>query len=75
MLSSAQSSYGYENGFDMQDLVLIQTFVGLSIAFGVVTSGAVKAKLTQLLGYKKNIFITEQYICQVGVIHNEINFI
>lgn len=29
-----QSFYGYQDGHDMQDLVLLQTFLGLSLSIG-----------------------------------------
>ena len=30
-----QSFYGYQDGHDMQDLVLLQTFLGLSLSIGM----------------------------------------
>lgn len=58
-----QSLHGFQEGYDVQDLVLLQTFLGLSIALGIVSSGSIINK-TCRLGYK-DICISTQYICQV----------
>lgn len=57
------SLHGYQEGYDVQDLVLLQTFLGLSIAFGIVLSAYAIKKGGQL-SYRK-ITITRQHICQV----------
>lgn len=48
----------------MQDLVLLQTFLGLSIALGVVFSGSSINKTLEI-SFKK-IRISRQYVCQVS---------
>lgn len=48
----------------MQDLVLIQTFLGLSLAVGIVGSGSTINKVCQI-SYKK-FTIKLQYVCQVN---------
>lgn len=57
------SLHGYQQGYDVQDLVLLQTFLGLSLAFGIVVSGSTINKVCEL-GYRK-INITRQHVCQV----------
>lgn len=47
----------------MQDLVLLQTFLGLSIAAGVVAAGSAINR-TCSISYKK-FQISMQYLCQV----------
>lgn len=59
------SLHGYQEGYDVQDLVLLQTFLGLSIAFGIVISGSAINKVCQI-AYRK-INITRQHVCQVRV--------
>lgn len=59
-----KSLHGYQEGYDMQDLVLIQTFIGLSIAIGIVAGGSAINKTCQFAHYKK-IRISRQYVCQV----------
>lgn len=59
-----QSLHGFTEGYDMQDLVLLQTFLGLSIALGVVFSGSSINKTLEI-SFKK-IRISRQYVCQVG---------
>lgn len=60
-----QSLHGYQEGYDMQDLVLIQTFIGLSIAIGIVAGGSAINKTCQFINYRK-IRISRQYVCQVS---------
>lgn len=57
------SLHGYQAGYDVQDLVLLQTFLGLSIAFGVVASGSTINKVCQIAHRK--IEISRQNVCQV----------
>lgn len=57
------SLHGYQEGYDVQDLVLLQTFLGLSIAFGIVASGSTINKVCRI-AYRK-INITRQHVCQV----------
>lgn len=57
------SLHGYQEGYDVQDLVLLQTFLGLSIAFGIVISGSTINKVCRI-AYRK-INITRQHVCQV----------
>lgn len=59
----AQSLYSEIDGYDMQDLVLLQTFLGLSLAVGIVVSGSTINKTCQLANSKK-IRISRQYVCQ-----------
>lgn len=59
-----QSLHGYQEDYDVQDLVLLQTFLGLSIALGIVSGGSIINK-TCRLGYK-DINISTQYVCQVS---------
>lgn len=47
----------------MQDLVLLQTFLGLSLAVGIVLSGSTINKSCQVANSKK-IRISRQYVCQ-----------
>ncbi|XP_055596121.1 uncharacterized protein LOC129746484 isoform X2 [Uranotaenia lowii] len=56
------SLHGFTEGYDMQDLVLLQTFLGLSIALGIVFSGSSINKTLEL-SFKK-IRISRQYVCQ-----------
>ncbi|XP_065085064.1 monocarboxylate transporter 2-like [Ochlerotatus camptorhynchus] len=56
------SLHGFTEGYDMQDLVLLQTFLGLSIALGVVFSGSSINKTLEI-SFKK-IRISRQYVCQ-----------
>lgn len=58
------SQHGFVEGFDVQDLVLLQTFLGLSIAFGIVASGSTINK-NFTISYRK-INISRQYVCQVS---------
>lgn len=60
-----QSLHGFQEGYDMQDLVLIQTFIGLSMAIGIVAGGSVINKTCHLAQYRK-IKISRQYVCQVN---------
>lgn len=60
---SAQSFYGESDGYDMQDLVLLQTFLGLSLAVGIVLSGSTINKSCKVANSKK-IRISRQYVCQ-----------
>lgn len=62
-----QSFYGYHDGYDMQDLVLLQTFLGLSLAVGIVASGSSINKTCQVANSRK-IRISRQYVCQGCVI-------
>lgn len=48
----------------MQDLVLLQTFLGLSVAAGVVASGSAINR-TCSISYRK-FQISMQYLCQVS---------
>lgn len=50
----------------LKDLVLLQTFLGLSIAFGIVASGSTINK-NFTISYRK-INISRQYVCQVSTI-------
>ena len=50
----------------MQDLVLLQTVIGLSIAIGVVAGGSTINRVCQI-SYKK-FNITRQHVCQVNII-------
>ncbi|KAJ6645744.1 Monocarboxylate transporter 2 [Pseudolycoriella hygida] len=59
------SLHGYQEGYDVQDLVLLQTFLGLSIAFGIVASGSAINKVCRI-AYRK-INITRQHVCQVSI--------
>ncbi|XP_031623034.1 monocarboxylate transporter 1-like [Contarinia nasturtii] len=59
------SQHGRIEGFDVQDLVLLQTFLGLSIAFGIVASGSTINK-NFTISYRK-INISRQYVCQMGL--------
>lgn len=61
--SLLQSLHGFQEGYDMQDLVLLQTFLGLSIAAGVVAGGSVINR-TCSISYKK-FQISMQFLCQV----------
>ncbi|XP_055636261.1 monocarboxylate transporter 7-like [Toxorhynchites rutilus septentrionalis] len=56
------SLHGFAEGYDMQDLVLLQTFLGLSIALGIVFSGSSINKTVEV-SFKK-IQISRQYVCQ-----------
>ncbi|XP_055684488.1 monocarboxylate transporter 12 [Lutzomyia longipalpis] len=56
------SLHGYQESYDMQDLVLVQTFLGLSIAVGVVASGSTINRVCRL-SYRK-FSISRQYVCQ-----------
>lgn len=60
------SQHGAHEGYDIQDLVLLQTFLGLSIAFGIVASGSTINKIFTI-AYRK-INISRQYVCQVCII-------
>ena len=51
----------------MQDLVLLQTFLGLSLAVGIVASGSSINKTCQVANSRK-IRISRQYVCQGCVI-------
>jgi len=51
----------------MQDLVLLQTFLGLSLAVGIVVSGSSINKTCQVANRRK-IRISRQYICQGCVV-------
>lgn len=59
------SQHGFHEGYDVQDLVLLQTFLGLSIAFGIVASGSTINKIFTI-SYRK-INISRQYVCQVCI--------
>ena len=59
------SFHGYQEGYDVQDLVLLQTFLGLSTAFGIVDSGSTINKVCEI--YHRKIHITRQHVCQVIV--------
>lgn len=50
----------------MQDLVLLQTFLGLSLAVGIVASGSSINKTCQI-AFKK-FRISRQYVCQGCVV-------
>lgn len=52
----------------LKDLVLLQTFLGLSIAFGIVASGSTINK-NFTISYRK-INISRQYVCQVSTHSN-----
>lgn len=62
-----QSFYGFHDGYDMQDLVLLQTFLGLSLAVGIVASGSSINKTCQVASNRK-IRISRQYVCQGCVV-------
>ena len=62
------SQHGSDEHYDVQDLVLLQTFLGLSIAFGIVASGSTINK-NFTISYRK-INISRQYVCQVSTIHD-----
>lgn len=51
----------------MQDLVLLQTFLGLSLAVGIVASGSSINKTCQVANSRK-IRISRQYVCQGCVV-------
>lgn len=51
----------------MQDLVLLQTFLGLSLAIGVVLSGSSINKTCEVANNRK-VRISRQYICQGCVV-------
>lgn len=55
---------GHQAGYDVQDLVLLQTFLGLSLAFGVMASGSMINKVCHIRQRKIN--ITQQHVCQVS---------
>lgn len=59
------SLHGFHEGYDVQDLVLLQTFLGLSIAFGIVASGSTINKIFTISYRKFN--ISRQYVCQVCI--------
>lgn len=59
------SQHGFLEGYDVQDLVLLQTFLGLSIAFGIVASGSTINK-NFTIAYRK-INISRQFVCQVSI--------
>jgi predicted membrane channel-forming protein YqfA (hemolysin III family) len=59
--------YSEIDGYDMQDLVLLQTFLGLSLAVGIVVSGSTINKTCQFASSKK-IRISRQYVCQGCVV-------
>ncbi|CRL00633.1 CLUMA_CG013893, isoform A [Clunio marinus] len=61
------SFYGFHDGYDMQDLVLLQTFLGLSLAVGIVASGSSINKTCQIASSRK-IRISRQYVCQGCVV-------
>lgn len=61
------SQHAFSEGYDFQDLVLLQTFLGLSIAFGIVASGSTMNK-TFTIAYRK-VNISRQYVCQVSIIY------
>jgi hypothetical protein len=67
VVSHSQSLHGFEEGFDMQDLVLLQTFLGLSLAIGIVASGSSINKTFQLSF--RTFKISRQYVCQVSDAH------
>lgn len=67
LISLPQSFYGFSDGYDMQDLVLLQTFLGLSLAVGIVASGSSINKTCQIANSRK-IRISRQYVCQGCVI-------
>uniref|UniRef100_A0A182WH16 Major facilitator superfamily (MFS) profile domain-containing protein n=1 Tax=Anopheles minimus TaxID=112268 RepID=A0A182WH16_9DIPT len=56
------SLHGFSEGYDMQDLVLLQTFLGLSIALGIVFSGSSINKTLEI-SFRK-VQISRQYVCQ-----------
>lgn len=58
------SLQGSREGYDVQDLVLLQTFLGLAIAFGVVISGSIINRDFSISYRKFN--ISRQCVCQVG---------
>lgn len=64
----SQSSQGHQRSNDMQDLVLLQTFLGLSVAAGVVASGSAINR-TCSISYRK-FQISMQYLCQVSSTKN-----
>lgn len=57
------SLQGSREGFDVQDLVLLQAFLGLAIALGVVISGLIINRHFSIARRKLN--ISRQIICQV----------
>lgn len=58
-----QSLHGHRDGYDMQDLVLLQTILGLCLAIGIVSSGTSINKQCQIAS--KKFIMSRQYICQV----------
>jgi hypothetical protein len=48
----------------MQDLVLLQTFLGLSLAIGIVSSGSLINKMCQIA--LKKFILSRQYVCQAS---------
>lgn len=59
-----QSLHGHRDGYDMQDLVLLQTILGLCLAIGMVSSGTSINKQCQIAD--KKFIVSRQYICQVS---------
>lgn len=62
------SLQGSREGYDVQDLVLLQTFLGLAIAFGVVTSGSIIDRNFSISYRKFN--VSRQFVCQVPHLHH-----
>lgn len=60
------SLQGSREGYDVQDLVLLQTFLGLAIAFGIVISGSIINRNFSISHKKLN--ISRQVVCQVSSI-------
>lgn len=60
----------FQEGLDMQDLVLVQTFLGLSLAIGIVATGSSINKTCQF-AFKK-FRISRQYVCQVSSIKSSL---
>lgn len=57
------SLHSYQEGCDVQDLVLLQTFLGLSIAFGIVVSGSAMNKICSIFAHRKFV-VSRQLLCQ-----------
>lgn len=74
ILNLLQSFYGFSDGYDMQDLVLLQTFLGLSLAVGIVASGSSINKTCRIANSRK-IRISRQYVCQGCVVLVSISII
>lgn len=58
------SLHGYNAGCDIQDLVLLQTLLGLSLAIGVIIFNSLLINKQCQIGSRKFV-ISHQHICQV----------